>query len=95
MEDKHFHEIIEELQPGDALVMNNTRGSAPARLYGEKTRYWCAFRSPSSNEYTRRYVGDIDQTCETCQSWDKRISFGDGRLQAVVKRRIGTRRTDH
>ena len=34
MEDKHFHEIIEELQPGDALVMNNTR-VLPARLYGE------------------------------------------------------------
>ena len=35
MEDKRFHEIIEELQPGDALVMNNTR-VLPARLYGEK-----------------------------------------------------------
>ncbi len=25
MEDKHFHDILDELQPGDALVMNNTR----------------------------------------------------------------------
>ena len=35
MEDKHFHDILDELQPGDALVMNNTR-VLPARLYGEK-----------------------------------------------------------
>ncbi|MBU5583440.1 S-adenosylmethionine:tRNA ribosyltransferase-isomerase, partial [Enterococcus sp. S181_ASV_20] len=35
IEDKHFDEIIEELNPGDALVMNDTR-VLPARLYGEK-----------------------------------------------------------
>lgn len=32
-------------------------------------------------------MGDIDQTCETCQSWDKNL-FGDGRLQAVVKEEL-------
>ena len=31
IEDKHFDEIIEELNPGDALVMNDTR-VLPARL---------------------------------------------------------------
>ena len=35
IEDKHFDEIIEDLNPGDALVMNDTR-VLPARLYGEK-----------------------------------------------------------
>ena len=31
IEDKHFDEIIEELNPGDALVMNDTR-VLPARF---------------------------------------------------------------
>ena len=35
MVDTHFDHIIDELNPGDALVMNNTR-VLPARLYGEK-----------------------------------------------------------
>ena len=35
IEDRHFYDIIDELNPGDALVMNNTR-VLPARLYGEK-----------------------------------------------------------
>lgn len=34
-QDKHFYDIIDELNPGDALVMNDTR-VLPARLYGEK-----------------------------------------------------------
>ena len=35
MTDTHFDHIIDQLNPGDALVMNNTR-VLPARLYGEK-----------------------------------------------------------
>ncbi|TPO65092.1 tRNA preQ1(34) S-adenosylmethionine ribosyltransferase-isomerase QueA, partial [Salmonella enterica subsp. enterica serovar Typhimurium] len=35
IKDKHFEDIIEELNEGDALVMNNTR-VLPARLHGEK-----------------------------------------------------------
>lgn len=35
MTDSHFDHIIDQLEPGDALVMNNTR-VLPARLYGEK-----------------------------------------------------------
>ena len=33
--DQHFDNIIDQLEPGDALVMNNTR-VLPARLYGTK-----------------------------------------------------------
>ena len=33
MTDTHFDHIIDQLNPGDALVMNNTR-VLPARLYG-------------------------------------------------------------
>ena len=34
-EDKHFYDILDYLNPGDALVMNNSR-VLPARLYGTK-----------------------------------------------------------
>ena len=36
MTDTHFDHIIDQLNPGDALVMNNTR-VLPARLYGWKS----------------------------------------------------------
>ena len=35
IEHKHFYDIIDELQPGDTLVLNNTK-VIPARLIGEK-----------------------------------------------------------
>lgn len=35
MEDKHFYDIIDQLNPGDAVVMNNSR-VMPARIYGVK-----------------------------------------------------------
>ncbi|GAF39899.1 S-adenosylmethionine tRNA ribosyltransferase-isomerase [Agrilactobacillus composti DSM 18527 = JCM 14202] len=35
LEDKHFYDILAELNPGDAVVMNDTR-VMPARLYGQK-----------------------------------------------------------
>ncbi|MFD1428986.1 MULTISPECIES: tRNA preQ1(34) S-adenosylmethionine ribosyltransferase-isomerase QueA [Lacticaseibacillus] len=34
-EDKHFYDILDYIQPGDAIVMNDTR-VMPARLYGVK-----------------------------------------------------------
>ena len=34
-QDRHFDAILDELEPGDALVMNNTR-VLPARLHGVK-----------------------------------------------------------
>lgn len=35
MEDKHFHDIVDILKPGDVIVRNNTR-VIPARLFGTK-----------------------------------------------------------
>lgn len=35
MEDKHFYDILDYINPGDAIVMNDTR-VMPARLYGVK-----------------------------------------------------------
>ncbi|WP_458010132.1 tRNA preQ1(34) S-adenosylmethionine ribosyltransferase-isomerase QueA [Enterococcus faecalis] len=86
MEDKHFHDILDELQPGDALVMNNTR-ILPARLYGEK---------PETGGHLEVLLltNTEGDTWETLIKPAKRakvgteIQFGDGRLKAVVKEEL-------
>lgn len=82
IEDKHFHEIIDELESGDALVMNNTR-VLPARLYGEK---------PDTGGHLEVLLltNTSGDTWETLIKPAKRakigteIYFGDGRLKATV-----------
>ena len=84
--DKHFHDILDELQPGDALVMNNTR-VLPARLYGEK---------PETGGHLEVLLltNTEGDTWETLIKPAKRakvgteIQFGDGRLKAVVKEEL-------
>ena len=79
---QHFDNIIDQLEPGDALVMNNTR-VLPARLYGTKPEtgghvellllkntqgdFWEVLAKPAK----RLRVGTS-------------VSFGDGRLTATV-----------
>ena len=86
MADHHFYDIIDELEVGDALVMNDTR-VLPARLYGEK---------PSTGGHLEVLLltnleGD---TWETLIKPAKRakvgteISFGDGRLKAIVEKEL-------
>lgn len=84
--DKHFAEIVDELNPGDALVMNDTR-VLPARLYGEK---------PDTGGHLEVLLltNQEGDTWETLIKPAKRakvgtkISFGDGRLQAVVEEEL-------
>ncbi|MBJ8325644.1 tRNA preQ1(34) S-adenosylmethionine ribosyltransferase-isomerase QueA [Streptococcus pacificus] len=80
--DSHFDHIIDELNPGDALVMNNTR-VLPARLYGQKDKtkghvellllkniegdFWEVLAKPAK----RLKIGTL-------------ITFGDGRLKATI-----------
>ena len=80
--DQHFDSIIDQLEPGDALVMNNTR-VLPARLYGEKPGtgghvellllkntegdFWEVLAKPAK----RLRVG-------------AQVVFGDGRLTATI-----------
>lgn len=86
IEDKHFYEIIDELNPGDALVMNDTR-VLPARLYGEK---------PSTGGHLEvLLLTNIEgDTWETLIKPAKRakvgteIHFGDGRLKAIVEEEL-------
>ena len=82
MQDKYFHSIIDMLEPGDALVMNDTR-VLPARLYGQK-------------EETGGHVELLLLKNTAGDEWEvlakpakrlkvgTRVSFGDGRLSAVV-----------
>ena len=86
MTDTHFDHIIDQLHPGDALVMNNTR-VLPARLYGEKPETgghvellllknmgadeWEVLAKPAK----RLRVGAT-------------VSFGDGRLTATVTKEL-------
>ena len=80
--DQHFDQIIDQLQPGDALVMNNTR-VLPARLYGSK---------PETGGHVERLLLKNTQgdDWEVLAKPAKRlrvgaqISFGDGRLTATV-----------
>ncbi|MGO3731833.1 MAG: tRNA preQ1(34) S-adenosylmethionine ribosyltransferase-isomerase QueA [Vagococcus sp.] len=82
VEDKHFGDILDELHPGDALVMNNTR-VLPARLHGEK---------PDTGGHLEVLLLNNTEgdTWETLIKPAKRakvgtkISFGDGRLTATV-----------
>ncbi|MEW4353330.1 tRNA preQ1(34) S-adenosylmethionine ribosyltransferase-isomerase QueA [Streptococcus pneumoniae] len=82
MDDQHFDDIIDHLNPGDALVMNNTR-VLPARLYGEK---------PDTGGHVELLLLKNTQGDE----WEvlakpakrlrvgSRVSFGDGRLSATI-----------
>ena len=81
-QDRHFHSIIDMLEAGDALVMNDTR-VLPARLYGQK-------------EETGGHVELLLLKNKSGDEWEvlakpakrlkvgTRVSFGDGRLSAVV-----------
>ena len=80
--DSHFDHILDQLHPGDALVMNNTR-VLPARLYGQK---------PDTHGHVELLLLKNTQgdQWEVLAKPAKRlrvgakISFGDGRLMATV-----------
>lgn len=82
MTDSQFDQIVDQLNPGDALVMNNTR-VLPARLHGEK---------PDTHGHVELLL--LKNTKE--DQWEvlakpakrlkvgSKVSFGDGRLTATV-----------
>ena len=85
-QDRHFDAILDELETGDALVMNNTR-VLPARLHGIK---------PETGGHVEFLL--LKNTQDDC--WEvlakpaKRlkvgasVSFGDGRLTATVEEEL-------
>jgi S-adenosylmethionine:tRNA ribosyltransferase-isomerase len=86
IKDAYFPAILDELQAGDALVMNDTR-VLPARLHGTK---------PETGGHLEVLLlkNTSDDQWETLVKPAKRarigtkISFGDGRLKAVVKEEL-------
>lgn len=82
IEDRQFESIIDELNPGDALVMNNTR-VLPARLYGEKEDT----KAHMELLLLKNLEGDKWETLMKPAKKAKPgtvITFGDGRLKATV-----------
>ncbi|GEP74859.1 tRNA preQ1(34) S-adenosylmethionine ribosyltransferase-isomerase QueA [Weissella thailandensis] len=82
LHDRHFYDIIDYLNPGDALVMNNSR-VLPARLYGVR---------PETGGHVEVLLlrQDQDDVWETLVKparkypVGQKIVFGDGRLTAEV-----------
>lgn len=80
IEHKHFYNILEELQPGDILVRNNTK-VIPARLYGIKEE--------TNGHVEVLLLKNIKDDVWECLCGNAKIikqntliTFGDGRLKA-------------
>ena len=85
-EDKHFYNIIDELAPGDALVMNDTR-VLPARIYGEKQETGAHLEILLLNNIEGDTWETLIKPAKRAKVGTK-ITFGDGRLDAVVEEEL-------
>ncbi|WP_125590589.1 tRNA preQ1(34) S-adenosylmethionine ribosyltransferase-isomerase QueA [Companilactobacillus jidongensis] len=81
-QDKHFYDILDYLNPGDALVMNNSR-VLPARLYGTK-------EDTDGHEEVLLLNNIEGDKWEVLMKPARRakvgtkVQFGDGQLEATV-----------
>lgn len=85
-EDKHFYNIIDELAPVDALVMNDTR-VLPARIYGEKQETGAHLEILLLNNIEGDTWETLIKPAKRAKVGTK-ITFGDGRLEAVVEEEL-------
>lgn len=79
---KHFYDIYDYLQPGDCLVMNDSR-VLPARLLGQR---------PTGGAVEVLLLRDLGNKCWEClvkpgrkMQVGQQVSFGNGELTAVVR----------
>ena len=79
---KHFYDIIDELRPGDCLVMNDSR-VLPARLLGHR---------PTGGAVEVLLLRDLGENCWECLCKPGRkmqvgseVIFGNGELTATVR----------
>ena len=79
---KHFYDIVDYLNPGDCLVMNDSR-VLPARLLGHR---------PTGGAVEVLLLRDLGNNCWECLCKPGRkmlpgseVNFGDGELKAVVR----------
>ena len=82
IEHKHFYDIIDYLNPGDCLVMNDSR-VLPARLLGHR---------PTGGAVEVLLLRDLGNKCWECLCKPGRkmqvgneVLFGDGELRATVR----------
>ncbi len=86
MQDRHFYNIIDYLNPGDALVMNDSK-VMPARIYGVK-------EDTGGNMEVLLLHNIEGDRWETLMKPAKRakvgtvIDFGEGQLKAVVTKEL-------
>lgn len=86
MQDRHFYNIIDYLNPGDALVMNDSK-VMPARIYGVKA-------DTGANMEVLLLHNIEGDRWETLMKPAKRakvgtvIDFGEGQLKAVVTKEL-------
>jgi S-adenosylmethionine:tRNA ribosyltransferase-isomerase len=86
MQDKHFYDIIDQLNPGDAVVMNDSR-VMPARLYGVKPETGgheevLLLRNTEGDEWETLMKPARRATVGT------KVVFGDGELTATVTKEL-------
>jgi len=77
-----FHDIIEELQPGDCLVLNNTR-VIPARLYGVREGTGAAIEVLLLKRKSDQVWETLVKPGKKCRIGTE-IVFGEGKLRGKV-----------
>lgn len=82
VKDKQFENIVDELNAGDALVMNNTR-VLPARLYGEKVETGAHIELLLLKNIDGDQWETLAKPAKKVKAGAK-IKFGDGRLIGTV-----------
>ncbi len=85
---RHFRDILEYLNPGDCIVINDTK-VIPARIIGEKINEDMPKAPGARIELLllKRHAGDVWETLVHPGKRAKpgtKISFGDGRLKATI-----------
>lgn len=86
VKDKQFENIVDELNPGDALVMNNTR-VLPARLHGEKLETGAHIELLLLKNIDGDQWETLAKPAKKVKVGSK-IKFGDGRLTGTVRKEL-------
>ena len=82
IEHKHFYDIADMINPGDALILNDTR-VLPARLYGEKEGTGGAIEFLLLNKHSLDTWEVILKPGRRAKP-GARFTFGGGRLKAEI-----------
>lgn len=86
MKDKHFYDILDQLNPGDAVVMNNSR-VLPARLYGVKSETGGHVEVLLLNNTEGNTWETLVKPAKKLKTGTQ-ITFGDGELTATIKEEL-------